>query len=303
MDDIDLVRLNFSPASLQLMNIILGFIVFGVALNMTFSDFTDVFRRPKAALIGLLTQFIVFPFLTYCLARLINPAPSIAMGMILIASCPGGNISNFMTHYAKGNAALSVSMSGISTAAATIMTPLNMSLWGGLYISKSEMITDFDLDFWNMFYIIFTLLIIPTIAGLLVTKKYPSFALRAKRPMQYFSIVVFMAFVVVATYGNWDYFLDYYYIFFTVVILHNLMSLISGYSIATFFGLGEYDKRAVTIEVGIQNSGLGLIIIFNEFNGLGGMAIVAAAWGIWHIVAGLSLAYFWRYRPLQPELA
>lgn len=298
MEEIDLVHLNFSPQSLNIMNMILGVVVFGVALNMKIGDFTDVFKKPKSALIGLTTQFLIFPFLTYCLAIIIQPAPSIALGMILISSCPGGNISNFLTQFAYGNAALSVAMSGISTAAATIMTPLNMSIWGGLYLQQTEFIKDFDLSFWNMFVIIFTLLIFPTIIGLWVTRKFPSLALRMKKPMQYFSIVIFLLFVVVATYSNWDYFLKYYYIFFSVVILHNLVSLISGYSISSLFRLDEADRRAVTIEVGIQNSGLGLIIIFNEFNGLGGMAVVAAAWGIWHIVAGLSLASMWRYNKL-----
>ena len=298
MEEIDLVHLNFSPQSLNIMNMILGVVVFGVALNMKISDFTDEFKKPKSAIIGLTTQFLIFPFLTYCLAMIIQPAPSIALGMILIASCPGGNISNFLTQYAHGNAALSVAMSGISTAAATIMTPLNMSIWGGLYLQKTEMIKDFDLSFWNMFVIIFTLLIFPTLLGLWVTRKYPNLALRMKKPMQYFSILIFLIFVFVATYSNWGYFLKYYPIFFSVVILHNMVSLISGYSISSFFRLDEADRRAVTIEVGIQNSGLGLIIIFNEFNGLGGMAVVAAAWGIWHIVAGLSIASIWRQKKL-----
>ncbi len=296
MEEIDQVRLHFSPASLQLMNAILGLIVFGVALGMKVSDFTKVFRRPKAALIGLTTQFLIFPALTFCIAQILNPAPSIAMGMILIASCPGGNISNFMTQYARGNAALSVSMSGISTAAATIMTPLNMAFWGGLYLRKHELLKEFTLDFWDMAMIIFTLLIIPTIVGLWVTARFPDTAARLKKPMQYFSIIFFAVFVVIATASNWDYFLEYYYIFFSIVILHNLLSLISGYSLASLFRLPEADRRAITIEVGIQNSGLGLIIIFNEFDGLGGMAIVAAAWGIQHIVAGLTLSSYWRRR-------
>lgn len=296
IEDIDLVRLNFSPLVLNIMNIILGFVVFGVALNMKIRDFTDVFKNPKPALIGLATQFLIFPMLTYLLALAIRPAPSIAMGMILVASCPGGNISNFLTQYARGNAALSVSMSGVSTAMATLMTPLNMSLWGGLYAAHSGLLKQFSLNFWDMALIIFTLLIVPTIAGLITTRYFPKTSIRLKSTMQYLSILFFLGFVFIATVGNWEYFRQYYYIFFSIVIIHNLLSLISGYSLATLFGLNEADRRAVTIEVGIQNSGLGLIIIFNEFDGLGGMAIVAAAWGIWHIIAGLSLAGYWRLK-------
>lgn len=294
MEEIDLVRLNFSNGGLQLMNIILGFIVFGVALNMKVSDFREVLRNPKAAAIGLFSQFILFPAITFLLIQVLQPIPSIALGMILIASCPGGNLSNFLTHYARGNAALSVSMSAISTASATIMTPLNMAFWGGLYLSSAKDIGPINLSFVNMLTIVVTLLIVPTIVGMLINYKLPKIAKFLRLPMQRLSILFFLAFVVFATYGNWDFFLEYYYIFFSVVILHNLLSLSTGYGMASLFKLSDYDKRAVTIEVGIQNSGLGLIIIFNEFDGLGGMAIVAAAWGICHIVSGLTIAHLWR---------
>ena len=294
MEGIDLVRLNFSSTGLQVMNIILGLIVFGVALNMQLTDFKEVARNPKAAAIGLTSQFFIFPALTYLLVLILQPIPSIALGMILIASCPGGNLSNFLTHYARGNAALSVSMSAISTAAATVMTPLNMAFWGGLYVSNSQDLDPVNLSFLNMLIIVVTLLIAPTIAGMLMKHKLPKVANRLKGPMQNLSILFFLAFVVFATISNWDFFLQYYYIFFSVVILHNAISLSTGFTMASLFRLSNYDRRAVTIEVGIQNSGLGLIIIFNEFDGLGGMAIVAAAWGISHIVSGLSLARWWR---------
>jgi len=294
MEGIDLVKLNFSSGSLQLMNIILGFIVFGVALNMKVSDFKAVLKNPKAAAIGLFSQFVLFPAITFLLILVLQPIPSIALGMILVASCPGGNLSNFLTHYARGNAALSVSMSAISTASATFMTPLNMAFWGGLYVSSSDQIGAIELSFLNMLMIVVTLLIIPTIVGMLINYKLPWLAKILRTPMQRLSILFFLGFVVFATYGNWDFFLEYYYIFFSVVILHNLLSLTTGYGMSTLFGLSDYDRRAVTIEVGIQNSGLGLIIIFNEFDGLGGMAIVAAAWGICHIVSGLTIARLWR---------
>ena len=298
MEEIDLVRLNFSSAGLQVMNIILGLIVFGVALNMNVSDFKEVARNPKAATIGLISQFFIFPALTYLLVLVLQPIPSIALGMILIASCPGGNLSNFLTHYARGNAALSVSMSAISTAAATLMTPLNMAFWGGMYVSSSQDLDPVNLSFINMLIIVVTLLIAPTIAGIWMKSKLPKLADKLKGPMQNLSVIFFLIFVLFATISNWNFFLDYYYIFFTVVILHNAISLLTGFSMASLFRLSDYNRRAVTIEVGIQNSGLGLIIIFNEFDGLGGMAIVAAAWGISHIVSGLGIARWWRRTPV-----
>lgn len=295
MDGIDSTVLSFSPESLRLMNVILGLIIFGVALDLDVKDFQQVRRHPRAAIIGLCTQFLLFPFLTFCLAWLLEPQPSIALGMILIASCPGGNVSNYLTHYACGNTALSVSMSSIATLICTLMTPLNVALWGGLYLRHSEDI-QFSISFWSMASIVLTILIVPTTLGMLLRRYRPALAAGLRRLLQPLSLVFFIGFVAVALYANWDYFLRYYYIFFSVVILHNLLSIGLGYGISSLAGMTDRDRRAVTLELGIQNSGLGLIIIFSEFDGLGGMAIIAAAWGIWHLVAGISLASYWRYR-------
>lgn len=300
MNEIDLVRLNFDPRSLMALNVILGLVMFGVAMDMKASDFRGVLSSPKPALIGLGAQFVLLPAFTFLLVLAIRPTPSIALGMILVAACPGGNVSNFLTHYARGNTALSVTMTAISTAVAVVMTPLNLALWGNLHPDGQTLMKAVALDPLDMFVAVLLLLGVPMAAGLLVSHRWPAFAERSRKPMRIFALGVFGLFVVGALAANWQYFLKYVGFVVFAVFLHNGLALLSGYAAARATGLPERDRRAVSIEVGIQNSGLGLVLVFNFFDGLGGMAIVTAWWGIWHLVSGISVASWWRRRPPPP---
>ncbi len=293
MNEIDLVRLNFNPQSLWALNAVIGLVMFGVALDLRTADFKAVLTSPKPVLIGLTGQFILLPAFTFVLVLAIRPAPSIALGMMLVAACPGGNISNFLTHYARGNTALSITMTAISTAVAIVMTPLNLSLWGGLHPQASQILKVVALDPLEMLLAVFLLLGLPMALGMWTAHRWPGLAQRVQRPMKTLSIGVFGLFVLGALAANWRYFLDYVGFVVVAVFLHNGLALITGYYAAKLTGLPERDRRAVSIEVGIQNSALGLILIFNFFGGLGGMAIVTAWWGIWHIISGLSVATYW----------
>jgi BASS family bile acid:Na+ symporter len=299
MSEIDLVRLNFNPGSLWALNAIIGLVMFGVALDLKVADFRAVLTMPRPVLIGLVGQFLLLPAFTFVLVLLIRPAPSIALGMMLVAACPGGNISNFLTHYAKGNTALSITMTAISTAVAIVMTPLNLSLWGGLNPETAKILKVVALDPLDMLLAVFLLLGLPMIVGMSVGHRFPGFVERAHKPVKIFSITVFGLFVLGALAANWRYFVDFVGFVVFAVFLHNALALLTGYFAARFSGLPERDRRAVSIEVGIQNSALGLILIFNFFDGLGGMAIVTAWWGIWHIVSGLTVATFWSRRDPQ----
>jgi BASS family bile acid:Na+ symporter len=296
MSEIDAVRLNFNPQSLALLNIILGLVMFGVALDLKLSDFRGVLSLPRATLIGMLGQFVLLPAFTFALVLAIRPAPSIALGMILVAACPGGNVSNFLTHYARGNTPLSVTMTALSTLAAIVMTPFNLSFWGGLHPGASQIMREVSLDPLEMVVAVLLLLGVPMALGLLVSHRLPRVAGRMRKPMRWFSLGVFGLFVVGALAANWRYFLDYVGFVVFAVFLHNGVALLTGYWAARLAGLPERDRRAVSIEVGIQNSGLGLILIFNFFDGLGGMAIVTAWWGVWHLISGLTVATIWSRR-------
>ena len=297
MTELDAVRLNFSPESLVALNFILAFVMFGVALDMRWADFRGITAAPRAVLIGMLSQFLLLPAAAWALTMLLRPQPSIALGLILVACCPGGNISNFMTHFARGNTALSVTMTAFSTMGAMFFTPFNTALWGGLNPHTNAILRDIAIDPLEVLGTILVLLAIPAVLGMTAAHHYPDLAARARKPFRVLSIAVFVGFVVLALAANWAYFLQYTQRVVLSVFLLNALGLGLGYLAARVAGLAPADRRAVSIEVGIQNSGLGLILIFNFFGGLGGMAITAAWWGIWHILAGLTLASWWRRRP------
>jgi BASS family bile acid:Na+ symporter len=300
MNEMDLVRLNFNPQSLWALNFIIGLVMFGVALDLKVSDFKAVLVMPKPVLIGLTGQFVLLPAFTFLLVLAIRPSPSVALGMMLVAACPGGNISNFLAHYARGNTALSITMTAISTAVAIVMTPLNLSLWGGLNPETAKILRIVALDPLDMLLAVFLLLGLPMAVGMWVGHRFPNFVDKAHKPVKIFSLVVFGLFVIGALAANWRYFLDFVGFVVFAVFLHNGLALLTGYFAARFAGLPERDRRAVSIEVGIQNSALGLILIFNFFDGLGGMAIVTAWWGIWHIISGLTVATLWSRREPDP---
>jgi bile acid:Na+ symporter, BASS family len=301
---IDQVQLNFNPTTLTIMNIVIAFIMFGVALDLRIADFKRTFLTPKPILIGLIGQFLLLPAFTFLLVSLIKPMPSIALGLFLVAACPGGNLSNFLTYLAKGNTPLSITMSAVATVLAIFMTPLNVLLWGSLYPGTQSLLRSFTINPIDMFISIFLMLGLPLILGMFIRAKFPNFAIRVNNGMKYFSIGFFILFVLAMLASNFKYFIEYVGMVVFVVFLQNLVAMLSGYYSARLFKLPEADRRAISIEVGIQNSGLGLILIFSFFEGLGGMAIVAAWWGVWHLVSGLTMATIWsRREPKAPPVS
>ncbi|WP_299354253.1 bile acid:sodium symporter family protein [uncultured Shimia sp.] len=290
MSNVDQVVLNFSPGSLNLLNGILAVVMFSIAIDLTPADFKRLAKAPKPLLTGLASQFIVLPLLTFGLVLLTQPQPSIALGLILVAACPGGNISNFITHRAGGNSALSVSMTAFSTVSAIFLTPFNIAFWGSLYAPTREILKATSVDPVAVAITVGFMLVLPLILGVTLNVKRPDITARMRTPLQWLSMAIFIAFVAAALMANWSLFLQWAGMVAALVLMHNALALGGGYSLARIAGLSEFDRRAVTIETGIQNSGLGLVLIFAFFQGLGGMAVVAAFWGIWHILSGIALA-------------
>lgn len=301
---IDNIQVNFSESSLMIMNIVIGFIMFGVALDLKLEDFKNSLKSPKSFLIGMICQFLLLPAFTFLMVIIIQPKPSIALGLFLVAACPGGNLSNFLTHFAKGNTALSISMSAISTVAAIIMTPLNTIFWASRYAPTEAILKEFSIGVTDMLTTIVLMLGLPLVLGMLIRAKFPNFAKKVNGFMMKFSIVVFIAFVGVMLANNFEVFFKYVGVVAIIVVIQNALALFTGYTAASLLKVSIRDRRAIAIETGIQNSGLGLVLIFNFFGGLGGMALVAAFWGIWHIVSGLTLATIWsRKDPAKLEAA
>jgi BASS family bile acid:Na+ symporter len=290
MSGIDEITLNFSPASLTLLNAILAIVMFSIAIDLTPRDFDRLRRAPKPVIVGLVSQFLVLPALTFALVWVTAPRPSIALGLILVAACPGGNISNFITHRAGGNAALSVSMTAFATIGAIFMTPFNIALWGGLYLPTRAILQQTQIDPVQIAILVGLMLILPLVLGIALNQRRPALTARLRAPLQYLSMGIFTAFILLALGANWGFFLSFAGAVAGLVILHNALALGGGWVVATLTRLSPFDRRAITIETGIQNSGLGLVLIFAFFHGLGGMAVVAAFWGIWHAISGIALA-------------
>ncbi len=297
VETIDQVRLNFNPQAQIGLNLVLALVMFGIALDLKVQDFKAALRTPKALAIGLVCHHLLFPAFTFGLILILKPLPSIGLGMLLVASCPAGHISNFFTHRAKGNAALSVSISSLSTLGAIVMTPLNVAFWAALDPEMNALLRSFSIDPLHMLGDVAMLLGIPLAAGLTVSHRLPALAKRVHGPLRTASLLIFIVFVLGALAMNWAIFREYGHYVIVVVMVHNALALAGGYGFAKLTGLPERDRRSVAFETGIQNSGLGLVLVFNFFGGLGGMAIVTAWWGIWHIVAGVALSTWWMKRP------
>ena len=295
---IDQVRLNFNPTGIAIINAAIGLMMLGVALELKIDDFKRIVSSPKAPAIGLAAQFILLPAFTFLLVLLIKPHPSIALGMMLVAACPGGNLSNIITYLSNGNSAVSISMTAISTVAAIIMTPFNISFWGSLNPETAAILKQVSLNPVDVFITVFLILGIPLIAGMSIGHYLPDFARKVKKPFKIFSLIFFIIIVCGALAANWQYFLKYVGIVMLAVLIHNALALNIGYWSGRLFKLEEKDCRAVCIEVGIQNSALGLVLVFSFFDGLGGMAILVAWWGIWHIIAGLVTAVIFNLKKL-----
>lgn len=296
MNAIDQIQLNFDPAALQLLNLIIGLIVFGVALDLKVEDFRRVLRMPRAPLIGLASQFFIMPAFACGILMLLQPHPSLALGIILVAACPGGNVSNFFTAYAGGNAALSVSMSAISTLCSIIMTPFNFLFWGGVNPQTADLIREIQIAPSQILMTVVTILIIPTLLGMLTAHVWPRLAQRLLRPMRILSLLVLVSFVLIAFAANWQAFLTHIHLAFWIVLLVNGAGLLLGFNLGRLLGLSRDDSKAVAFETGIQNTAFGLLLIFNFFGGLGGMALITAWWGVWHLITGLTLSAWWRRR-------
>lgn len=306
--NLDPVKINFDKSGMDMLNIALAIVMYGVALGIKPGTFINVFRHPKSILVGLIGQWILLPALTFLLIILFKNfiTPMVAMGMILVAACPGGNVSNFITSISKGNRELSVSMSAVTTTAAVITTPTNFAIWGSLYVRylerhAAEALQTLTIPVWDIFVTVFILLGVPLALGILTTYYKPRLAQVLNRPLQILSIVVFLLMVILAFRQNFDLFMQYIKWILLIVFVHNGMALTVGYFLGELSGLPRPDRRAITVEMGIQNSGLGLILLFNpnifppELQN-GGMLFVTAWWGIWHIISGLTAAAIFRYR-------
>ncbi|MCK5277386.1 MAG: bile acid:sodium symporter family protein [Cyclobacteriaceae bacterium] len=295
-DVLEGVKLNWNPDTTIALNLAIAFIMFGVALGLDKKDFIELFRNPKPTLTGIFSQFVLLPFFTFLLVWLFNPLPGLALGMILVAACPGGNFSNFFSSIGKGNVALSISLTVAASFLAVIFTPLNFEFWGGMLGNTSELLKKVNIKFIQMVQLVFFTIALPLIIGIGFKEKLPVLTDRIKVPIKYISSLILIGVIVFAFTSNYELFLAYYHYIIALVFVHNALALSVGYIFSRLMKLNKQDTRTITIETGIQNSALGLAIIFTFFNGQGGMALIAAWWGIWHIISGFAISQFFVYK-------
>lgn len=310
---LDTLNINLGAGEMVIVNFILAFVMFGVALSIRVSTFKSIFKKPKSVTLGLLLQWIALPALTCLVTIVLNPfiTPMVALGMILVASCPGGNISNFLSSLSKGNVELSVSMTAISTLFASVITPFNFWFWGTHYCrfaSIKNEIPTLDIPFAEMLSQIVLILGIPILLGLFFSHKFPNVAKKIIKPTQILSILFFIAMVIVSLTQVLSGFEQRWEVYsailcaLVVVVIHNACALSTGFFGGKLSKLPIKDCRTLAIEIGIQNSGLALALLFNpaifssaQWGSNGGMVIIAALWGIWHIISGLVIARFFRH--------
>lgn len=295
------VPLQFDPASLILLNLIMACMMFGVSLSLRLEDFKRIAMAPIAPVAGLIAQFVLLPAATCLFCWVFRIEPQLALGMLLVAACPGGSFSNIMTWLGRGNVAVSVSMTAVSSLAATVLTPLNFAFYGWLNPYTRAYLTEISLEPGGILVLVLLVLALPLVLGMITGRRLPELVRRSEKPLRIISLVVFLGFVAIAFSNNLALFVERFHSFFWLVVFHNVLALSLGYGMGWLLRLPVSDRRAVTMEVGIQNSGLGLVILFTFFPEAGGMMLITAFWGVWHLVSGLTLSQIWARLPLPPN--
>lgn len=293
------MQVNFEASQLLLLNSILALMIFGVSLTLKPSDFSQILKAPRAPLAGLLAQFLLLPALTCAASWALNMRADIALGMMLVAACPGGSFSNIMTFIARGEVAVSVSMTAISSLAAVFMTPFNFAFYASLNPITRPLAQSIAIDPVQMVSLFLLVLVLPLLAGMAVGHRWPALVKKTEQPFRLFSMLALLGFVAVALGRNIGMLMSSLGLMALWVVAHNAFALSIGYLTARGLQLTPAATRAVTLEVGIQNSALGLAILFTFFPDQSGMLVVAGFWGIWHLVSGGALAFYWSRR--QPD--
>lgn len=272
--------------------------MFGVALEIKPEHFYQLKNNKRALFTGLISQYLLLPTLTVILIYLLSPEPGIALGMILVAACPGGNASNFFSLLAKGNLALSVTLTAFTSMFAFLITPLSFFAFSSFVPGLSASVRDFEISFFDLFMNMVSILLLPLIAGMLFSHYLTETSKKIAESIRILSILMLIGFIVVALMNNRQAFLDHIFSIFWIVVLHNGLGLVGAYYFSAALKNTEAVNRTVAIETAIQNSGLGLVLIFTFFDGNGSMALVAAWWGVWHLVSGFLFSYFIQRKPI-----
>lgn len=269
-------------------NILLGIVMFGMGLTLSVEDFRRVFSRPKDIAVGVGAQFTVMPLVAFALAVGLNLPPELAVGVILLGCCPGGTASNVITYLAKGDVALSVSLTSVSTVLAPLLTPLLMLLLAGRWL---------PIDAGALFISIVQVVLVPVILGVLANTLFGGVVRRVRPALPLVSVSFIVIIVVGVVAASAENILTVGPLVLLLVVIHNTFGLALGYLLARISGVGLSQRRAVSIEVGMQNSGLAAALATTYFGGVA--ALPGAIFSVWHNISGPLLATYWSRRPVD----
>jgi BASS family bile acid:Na+ symporter len=293
----DEVRLALDQRAQGLLALLLAFVMWSVGLGLRPMDFRRVGERPRAVLVGLLLQVVALPALTFVAARTLAPSASLALGMIVVASCPGGSASSVLTLAARGDLALTVSVTALSSLLAGLTTPANILLWASLDPRTASLLRGLGFERGPFLLQTALTLALPLALGMWLAARRPDLAARLHGPCHKLALGTLGLFVIAVFVANRVQLVAHAGVIVPLVVGHNLLALGIGYAGARLAGLPRAQRRSLTFEVGIQNAGLGLVILLGQFQALGGAALVTASWGIWHLISGGALAAYWARRP------
>ena len=296
---LDAIRIDLAPGASLIMPALLSLVMLAVALNLHLSDFAIIKRQPRRFLGAAALQLLGLPLLTLGLVHILNPIPSIALGMIVVACCPGGNMSNFFTHLARGDTALSVALTATSSLFAALMTPISILFWTSLYGPSDELVSAIEVDAISFVVQTAILLAVPLALGMVMAHRFPKTAARVRPGLMVASILALVFLVVGGLASNWEIFTGTAVMVLGIAVLHNALAFGLGAAGARAMGMEAKQRRSVTVEVGIQNTSLALIILLSQFDGLGGAAALVGLWSVWHLCAGAVLAAVFRGRALS----
>ena len=266
-------------------SLLLGIIMFGMGLTLSLDDFKGIVKAPKSVFIGVLAQYSIMPLLAFGLATLFQLPPEVAVGVILVGCCPGGTASNVMTFLAKGNTALSVTITAVSTILAPVLTPTLTLLFASKWLPVSA---------GDMFLSIVQIVLIPIVLGVIVRLLFQKQVDKSVKVLPLVSVVGIVAVASAVVAVNKESIATTGLLIFSVVILHNVLGLLVGYLLAKILRLDFQDQKAISIEVGMQNSGLGSALALAHFAPVA--AVPSALFSVWHNISGPLLATWWGKR-------
>ncbi len=304
IDELDKLQISLEPVGQLGLAVALILMMFSIALGLKTRDFRLLRDRPSFFLTGVAAQVVGLPFVTFLLVHALQPPASIALGMIVVACCPGGASSNLLTYLGRGNVAFSVSLTATSSLLAALLTPASILFWTNAYEPTATLLRTVHVSPAMFLTQTMLLLALPLAAGMIVAVKAPGLAAAIRRKTSIAGAAVLGSVIVYGIVYFYEVLVPALPILGGVAVLHNAVALLLGLTTAFILRADQAVRRSLTFEVGIQNSGLAIVILLAQLKGQGGAAALAVVWGVWHLIAGVLLVFLYRYldRP-QPALA